>query len=487
MRILLIYPVPPRTSFPKGPWRSVWVPTGLAYIAAALKAAGHEVKVHVREEQLVRYGLNWQAADATLLELLRQYRPEMVGLSVVTPSMPEAEWIAAQVKAVCGQDVPVIVGGPHPTALPQRTLADCPDFDVVAVGEGERTMVELASGGPGPDVAGIVYRENGACRHTAPRTPEPDLDRLPAIDYDMFAMDYFTAPTRWLVRYLELSATNIRTSRGCTNRCRFCAGHLTAGLGVRFHSVESVLDRIQYAVERFGVRGIRFEDDTLGADGDRLIAICQAMRSRGLHKKIQWDGCLRVDQANAELLGEMKAAGCIQVEYGFESGSDDMLRRLGKHSSLEANRRAVRITREAGLRIFADIMIGLPGETERDIDATVSFCRWARPEVISAAQLHPLPGTPIYDALPADVRASLDWESYTYAAVPEFIVNLTAIPDDKFRRISRRLFRHFFRPWLKRQFLRDTPSSNTAERRRLRKQLRKFMFRHPLACARLPR
>ena len=92
----------------------------------------------------------------------------------------------------------------------------------------------------------------------------------------------------------------------------------------------------------------------------------------------------------------MKAAGCIQIEYGFESGSTESLRRLGKQTDIELNRRAVELTRRAGLRIFADIMVGLPGETVADFEATVKFLRWARPEIISAARLCPLPGTPIY-------------------------------------------------------------------------------------------
>lgn len=486
MKILLIKPVPPARHWPQGVFRTMHVPTGLAYVASALKLAGHEVLVHIREEHLYKGDLNWDAAAVALQELLRSYRPDMVGVSVLTPSVEETAWIARQAKTLCGQATTVVVGGVHPTALGSEMLDAISEIDVVVVGEGEPTIIELASGTDPANVAGIIYRQNGAICATPPRLLVHDLDQLAPIDYDMFDMRYYSEPSRWLIRWMKLPATNLRTSRGCTNACQFCAGYLVGGLGVRFHSVDFVTAQIQQVVERFGVRGIHFEDDTLGADPNRLVRLCEAIRRHGLERRICWDGCLRVDQVTSELLCEMKAAGCIQVEYGFESASDRTLSRLGKKATVELNRRAVELTRRAGLRIFANIMIGLPGETLADLKATRDFMRWAAPEVIGFGQLAPLPGTPLFKRVPEDVRRSLDYGSYAYMEGAHGL-NLTAMTDSEFAKARHDLIRYFVRPWLKRQLLRDTSPEDHTERRQLQQQLRRFRMHHPLRYSRLPR
>ncbi len=458
---------------------------GLAYVGAALQRSGHEVRVHLREKELARREFNWDAADAALRDVLQDFQPEMMGLSVLTPAVAEAEQIARLAKEVCGEHVLVAAGGVHPTAVPEQTLDECPSVDVAVVGEGEHTVVELAERGPESSVRGLVLRENGSCTRTPPRPPEPDLDRLGHPAYNLFDMDYHLHPTRWLLRWRFFRATNLLTSRGCPNRCRFCAGHLVAGLGVRYHSVEHVIEQIQHVVDRFGVEAIHFDDDTLGADRQRLLELCEALRRRDLHRRIKWDGCLRVDQAEPELLDRMKQAGCIQVEYGFETGSDRLLRALGKNSTVELNRRAVRLTREAGLRIFADIMVGLPGETERDFRATMNFLRWARPEVISVSRLCPLPGTPIYNDLPDEVKQSLPWGEYAYDRVAGR-VNLTAMSDERYGQIYREFDKYFVKPKMAHDLLRDTPRERREIRRNLRRRLLRFCVLHPLRALRVP-
>jgi radical SAM superfamily enzyme YgiQ (UPF0313 family) len=255
-------------------------------------------------------------------------------------------------------------------------------------------------------------------------------------------------------------------------------------VGVRHHSTDYVVEQVEHAVERYGVEGVHFEDDTLGGDRERLLALCEGLQRRGLHRRVRWDGCLRADQADAELLAEMKSAGCIQVEFGFESGSDAALRRLAKGTTTELNRRAVRLAREAGLRLFADIMVGLPGETEEEFKATVGFLRWARPEVVSASRLCPLPGTPIYNQLPQEVRDSIDWGDYSYDQVAER-VNLTAMPTERYRQLYREFYKYFVQPKMTWDLLRDAPREEHDARRRLRRRLARFVVLHPVRAARV--
>jgi len=486
MNILLIQPTAPRTHWPRGSFRSRWVPTGLAYLAAALRRAGHRVRVHSREEQLIKDGFDWARADARFRALLDEFRPGVVGLSVTTPFMPEAATLAKLSKEVCGDKTLVVFGGPHATALPERTLAECAHLDAVVVGEGERTLVELVERGPRDDVAGSCFRKDGGCVRTAPRAPERDLDALGPPPYDLFDMAHYTARDRWLIRWLPLRATNLRTSRGCPNTCHFCAGHLVSGLGVRFHSVGYVVEQMRLVVERFGVEAIHFEDDTIGASRPRLLELCGAIRQAGLHRRVRWDALLRANQADAEVLREMKAAGCIQVEFGFESGSDAMLRNLNKNTTVEMNLRAARLAHEAGLRIYADIMVGLPGETEDDLRATLRFVRQTRPEVISFARLYPLPGTAIYNALPDADREKLSWAAYTYLEDADFPINLTAMPAEQFGRLYGEIDKYWLRPALAWELCRDTPRADRGRRRELRKRVLRFCILHPLRALRVP-
>ena len=147
MRILLVYPVPPRSRWPRGLIRSHWAPTGLAYLGTALRRAGHDVRIHVREEALVKRNFDWQAAEADLRRLLSEFRPDMVGFSAVTPLVPETAELAELVKDLLGPGVLTVAGGPHPSVLPERTRGECPAVDGVVIGEGEQTIVEVAERG----------------------------------------------------------------------------------------------------------------------------------------------------------------------------------------------------------------------------------------------------------------------------------------------------------------------------------------------------
>jgi anaerobic magnesium-protoporphyrin IX monomethyl ester cyclase len=488
MRTLLVYPVPPRTHWPVGGFRSRWVPTGLMSLAGVLQRAGHQVAIHVREEHLMKLDFDWAAADATLRRTIQEFRPDLLAMTVVSPALADAQTVAAWAKEICGPQVITAVGGPHPSALPAQTLQECPAIDAAAIGEGEETILQIAQSGLRRGIPGLAIREDGqVVLPSSPATAVQDLDSLPDLPYDLLDMKFYTQASRFLVRWLDVKATNIRTSRGCTNACRFCGGHLVSGVGVRYHSLDRVIRQVEQAVHRFGVEAIHFEDDTLGGDRNRLLELCELLRRRDLAGRIRWDGCLRADQVDLELLMAMRSAGCVQVEYGFETGSDASLRRLGKGVSLEQNRRAIELTHEAGLRVFADIMVGLPGQTADDFRATVDFLRGTRPEVISAVRLHPLPGTAIFNELPADVRQSLKWEEMTYFDRPEASFNLTAMPDETFDKLWREFSRYFLRPMTIRALLRDSRADDVAGRRRLRRKWISFCVRHPLRAAGLVR
>jgi anaerobic magnesium-protoporphyrin IX monomethyl ester cyclase len=486
MKVLLIVPTPSRTSWPRGSYRVWTFDTRLACAATVLRRAGHEVRILRREEQLIKRGFHWDGADAELRSLIGEFRPDMVVQPVATPAMPEAARVAQWAKELAGSRVINVLCGPHPSGVPDLTLSECRDVDGVALGEYGSTLLDVADKGLVTEVPGLVLRHNGEFIRTPQRPAVQDVDTLGPPAYDLLDMGFQTRRNPWTIRFLNLSSVNVRTSRGCSNRCAFCAEHLVSGVGVRFHSLDYVMEQVAYACERLGVEAVHFEDDTLGADRERLIAICEAIGRKGFHRRLKWDCLMRVDQVDAELLAAMKAAGCIQIEYGFESGSDAALRGVGKNATIEQNRRAVRLTRGAGIRIFADIMVGLPGETRQDLEATARFLRWARPEILSAGRLLPMPGTALYRQLPETLRASLPWEGFSYTSQPGFHINLTAMPDADFDRWYQDFFRYVIHPHNKEALLRDGSLTDEQARHHYRHHLRRFLLRHPIRALRLP-
>ncbi|MBN2133632.1 MAG: radical SAM protein [Sedimentisphaerales bacterium] len=486
MKVLLVWPVAPRAAWPRGLYRVRTFETRLACAATLLRRAGHEVRILQREEQLIKRRFDWEEAEAQLRALLEEFRPDMVAQSVATPAMPEAAQIARWAKEIVGLQAINILAGTHPSGVSERTLAESPETDAVALGEYEQTLCDVADRGLEVDVPGLMLRRGGELIRTPARTAATDPDVLGPPAYDLLDMDFHAAPNPWTIRYLNLSSINVRTSRGCPNRCTFCAEHLVNDVGVRFHSLDYVMDQVRYAADHLGVQAVYFEDDTLATDRERLLTLCESLRREGLHERLRWNCLMRVDQADAEVLAAMKAAGCIQIEYGFESGSDASLRGLAKNTTVEQNRRAVRLTREAGIRIFADIIVGLPGETRADFAGTMKFLQWARPEILSAGRLLPMPGTRLYRSLDESVRATLDWGGFSYTPQPGFRINFTPMKDDLFERLYDDFYKYIVKPHNARALLRDRGLTDEASRDGFHRYLRRFARRHPLRVLRLP-
>lgn len=181
----------------------------------------------------------------------------------------------------------------------------------------------------------------------------------------------------------------------------------------------------------------------------------------------------------------MKAAGCIQVEYGFETASNTLLQAIGKNTTVEQNLAAARHTREAGLRIYANIMFGLPGETVLDMRNTLNFIRAIRPEVISASAMAPFPGTALFRDL-SEAQKRLQWGAYTYLDQFRSSFNPTAMSDAQWRSKYLQVQKHFIKPLILRQILRDAENESSANIQHWRKRWRRFCRRHPLKAWRLP-
>jgi radical SAM superfamily enzyme YgiQ (UPF0313 family) len=383
---------------------SKWPPLGLGYIAAVLEKEGHTVKILERKRIIgkARPSASVLAdVDCKTRDAVEAFEPDLVGITATTPLMMDGYRSADLVKEV-NQSVPVIAGGPHPTAEPELTLEQCKSIDIVVRGEGEETVLDLAKSAPWENTAGITFRSNGTIVSTPERMGIEDLDALPFPARHLYDKEYYFSPTTNLIRGLELRGTTVFTTRGCPFTCTFCQSpQLLASRGgkVRFHSPEYVVREILHLVENYNIQGLLFAEDIFNLSRKRVIELCERLMEVGLHREIVWAVDLRTDNVDRELFLLMKDAGCIRIIYGNESGAQTTLDRLTKKTTSEENYNAVALCHQTGITVESNIIVGHVDETEGEFLETLTFLRRTKPHRINRGKLCPLPGTAIYHEL----------------------------------------------------------------------------------------
>ncbi|MCL6451142.1 MAG: FtsW/RodA/SpoVE family cell cycle protein [Acetobacteraceae bacterium] len=299
----------------------------------------------------------------------------------------------------------VVLGGAHPTALPERTLAECPEADVVVRGEGEEALLELARLACGParrsssalaGVAGIAYRGPQGPVLSPARQPIFDLDRLPFPAWELFELDRYTRVL--LERFgLEAPLFQVAGSRGCPYGCVFCFPLL--GRSCRFRSPASVAEEMAHGHRRFGARHFDFTDSTATLDRGRFLALCAELEARGLEARVSWNFETRVDLVDEEVLARARRAGAEMVCFGVESGDDRVLRRVSKGVTVEKAEAAVAAAARCGLKVKLSFILGHPYETRASALRTLDFARRLRQLYgvdISLNLIDAYPGTEFY-------------------------------------------------------------------------------------------
>ncbi len=339
-------------------------PLGILYIAALLEREGHTVAVidAAAEE------LNVSKTVARVEE----FQPDLVGIGSFTVTFGTTVKLGAQLKESM-PDVPIVLGSYHVSLVPEEAMSH-PQFDVGVLGEGEHTMADLCDVYSGTkalqDVPGIIFRaEDGSFIYTAKRKKVRDLDEfpfparhlLPPNIYRPVPVDEHAFPKFAMV-----------TSRGCPHACAFCQKSRS---GYRSHSPEYVVDEIEHLVRDFGVRDIAFVDSLFCANKKRVMAICDEMIRRGVHKKVSWTCSSRVEVVDEEMLARMKEAGCWRTRFGVESGNDRVLDFISKGITKEKIRRAITAADKVGLRPKAFFMVGHMPDTRESILETIEFAK----------------------------------------------------------------------------------------------------------------
>ena len=349
------------------------VPLGLKYV--------HSYLVH-------------NGVDASIVDLAGKkesdwYIPldgDVYGISFTTP---QAE-IAKRVSNLIPSSRLIVAGGVHARCAKASSIFEGSRFDVVVREEGEYAALQLATTPGVRGVPGTSYRDGNNVVQVRSGELEHDIDRFPhpivdAIDHASYRCGVFTTDDGNTIR-----GAPIITSRGCPHNCAFCCSPKLYGRKVRFHSVEYVQDWIG-DLANHGYTYYYIVDDTLLLNMDRLKGVCAALAG----VKAKWRCCIRGDAATAEKLQLMYDAGCRQVDIGVESGSQKILDLVRKGERVTDNGEAVDLCHRIGIKVKACLIVGLPGETQLDVDLTKAFIAKHRPDSVTLCTFIPFPGCAI--------------------------------------------------------------------------------------------
>lgn len=402
MDLLLIYPpVTIEERYARGVGKKVGgnlPPLGIASLAAFVREKGYLVDV------VDSLSLNFQ--DEDIVRKVGMLRPKVVGFSALTMNYHRALACAREVRGSF-PDILVILGGHHATIMPREIVRDADCFDLIVIGEGELTLLDilqkykslgfqraqllenldLLSG-----ITGIAYRGKQGVIVNKKRELIEDLDSLPFPARDLLPMRrYIPLPNQ----YLRLPVVHMTAIRGCPFSCSFCSNNAVFGRKIRAISPQRVVDEIEHVMNVYGAREISFWDDTMTANRKWIEGFCDEIIRRAID--VTWTGYSRVDTVDLPLLKKMKAAGCWNLFYGFEAGDQKLLNNISKGITLEQIRQANQWTKESGIEVRGSFMLALPGETPALAQKTIDFAKELNPDYAQFSLTTPYPGTKLWE------------------------------------------------------------------------------------------
>jgi len=403
---------PPRHIREGNVWKTInrcLPPLGLGYIAALLEKNQIPVKIFDLQAENIN--------SKQLKNHLKNLNPQFIGLTATTIEVNSA---LSLIKSLKDEEIKAkfILGGPHPTIMPEEVL-NSGLVDIVVRGEGERTMLEIARGKDLNTIAGISFKRDGNFVHNPDLPFIEKLDDLPFPAYHLLPMGSYRPS---IGNYLRLPAMSMITSRGCPGRCSFCYTGVF-GNKIRMRSPRNIIEEIKFLIKGYGIREISFYDDTFTSLKRRTEEFCQIIIDENID--VTWSCMSRVDYVEKELLKLMKKAGCHQIGYGIESGDEQILKNINKMISLDAIRRAIKETKENGIDVRAMFMFGNPGETKETLEKTLNFAIELDPDIFVFNITVPYPGTAQFNwAEENGFLKSKDWDQFDLSKV---VMNLPTV------------------------------------------------------------
>ena len=414
------------------------LPLGIMYLASVLREAGHEVRIY-------DCGRDWDDPERFRRALL-DAAPDVVGLSSITYEAPVMEGMAHLCKATL-PDVPVIAGGPHPSAYPERCCRLGP-IDYVAIGEAERTAVELVDaltrGGRDPrSIRGLAYwdERTGEVVRTPPREFIEDLDSLPFPAWDLVDNELYwqAEPCSGMGRRRYMA---LMTSRGCPFRCIYC--HQVHGKRFRARSPENVLRELHVIDERYGIRDFEVMDDIVNADRARTLELCDRIVAANLRPALHFPNGVRTDLLDAEQIDGLRRAGTVSMCAPVETTSPRLQKLIKKNLDVEKVRDRIAIAVDRGIYVVGCFMLGFPTETYEEARGTLEWALRTDLHHSHFSLLTPYPGTAIHDLAGDVLRARGITDADIFAQhYQKGCCNVSAMSDEQLFGLQEEAYRRF--------------------------------------------
>ena len=456
---------------------------GLGYLASALKKNGHDV--------LILDGLREKI----------EYNPsewDIVGVSAMSTYFPEC---IEEVKKAKSYGLKTIIGGPHIICDPIQSLIDS-GADYAAIGEGERTMTQLAAGLPPAQVDGLAYWNNGKVVQSKQsdsmigetesgattflmkenmytlqvgklkRDFQLNIDDFGRPDWSSIDPRTYPVAPHGMIAHSHPIAPII-TTRGCPYSCTYCSAPITAGKRMRYRDPKNVVDEIEMLVNDFGVKEIQIEDDNFTLNRKHCITICEEILKRGI--KVLWSlpNGVRIDKLDKEMLLLFKKAGCVSMALGIESANQRILDMIKKELNQEIVKKVVQDVADVGIETVGFFMIGFPTETKQEIENTINFALELPLTRAIFAKVTPLPGTELFDLWEEKYSETgkVDWKTFNYY---QFDADWADCSFEEIAKLqTRATFRFYMRP---KQLLTMLKQLNFAQYKRAITRLAKILL-----------
>lgn len=382
------------------------------------------------------------------MDRIKKYNPDIVGFSLLTRLMRDVKELVRRIKKF-KKEIIIVAGGPHAVALPEELINNY-NFDIVVLGEGEKTMVNLVKtldkGASLRNINGIVFKKNNQIIKTNPPKFIENLDELPLPARNMLPMKEYMATnmgrSAWTV---PNPSTTIMATRGCPFMCTFCAVHTIHGRRIRERSPKNVVDEIEHLIKEYNIKGIWFNDDSFGINKKWVRELFDELKKRKI--KICWSCNTRVNAIDEEFVKLIHENGCKLVSLGIESGSQRVLDNcLKKGIRLEEAEKAFKLISKTDMLGQASFMLGIPGETLEDMEKTIEFAKKVEIDAISISTFVPLPGTELAKYTKKVGGINLDrWEEMDFMS--EGVIKTNEFTPQQVRKMQTRMWREFyFRP-----------------------------------------
>ena len=396
-------------------------PLALMYLSGYLKKQGIATKIidciiedQVRSKSFDKNKDRYLAnvRDDTIKQIL-DADTDIVGITCYTPELQEVEYLASEIKKN-KSDIKIIVGGVHPTFSPEHYIYEDSNFDFVVIGEGEVTFFELVKAIRSDRnnyslVEGIAYFDKEAKEivKNKRRVLVENLDEISFPDYEGLNMDFYTTASPYAIRGVFSKSFYVLSSRGCPSSCTFCVSKklrefYSGERFVRLRSPQSLYQEIKELRDKHKIDSFYFIDDLFTLKKDNVCRFCQLMIND--KSPLIWGCSSKVNTVDYEMLKIMGDAGCVQIDFGVEKGTNRELKQLKKGITVEQIEKTFNNCRKLGIRTFANMLVNTPAEQEADLQSSLDFIQRLQPTIVSFNVFAPYPGCEIFDLMCGNIH-----------------------------------------------------------------------------------